>query len=487
MRTCLKASFVVGFNGSAHMLWRDAEVVLSGDTIESVGHNFPGHVDKTVDYGHALISPGLIDLDALGDLDSGVLTLDNGSKLEMGRLWSEDYLRQGPRESYTEEEERFKYRYAFTHLIRNGITTALPITSMYYRAWAERYDEFASVAEIAGELGIRAYLGPCYMSGMTYVRQDRSLDQFWDEPRGLSGLEQALRFFRDFDGAHGGLVRGMLAPDRIETCTPRLLARTAAASAELKAPVRLHCCQSVYEFETVEKLRHATPLGWLEQLGLLTPRAILPHGIYISGHPGVSNKSDQDWRRLTGSGVNIAHCPAVFARTGEALDSFGKYRAAGINMGLGTDTWPPDLLHNMQLGLYMARVVEGGTAQTAMADLYNAATLGGAKALGRDDLGRLATGAQADIVVFDLKAPHLGPFFDPLKNLLVAGRGTDCRASYIGGRCVMKDFEVCGIDMHALQDQANRQFEKLMASHQSRAFGNPPPERLFHPVFPWAS
>ncbi|HEY3049060.1 MAG TPA: amidohydrolase family protein, partial [Polaromonas sp.] len=121
------------------------------------------------------------------------------------------------------------------------------------------------------------------------------------------------------------------------------------------------------------------------------------------------------------------------------------------------------------------------------ADLYNAATLGGAKALGRDDLGRLATGAQADIVVFDLKAPHLGPFFDPLKNLLVAGRGTDCRASYIGGRCVMKDFEVCGIDMHALQDQANRQFEKLMASHQSRAFGNPPPERLFHPVFPWAS
>jgi cytosine/adenosine deaminase-related metal-dependent hydrolase len=185
--------------------------------------------------------------------------------------------------------------------------------------------------------------------------------------------------------------------------------------------------------------------------------------------------------------VNIAHCPAVFARTGEALDSFGKYRAAGINMGLGTDTWPPDLLHNMQLGLYMARVVEGGTAQTAIADLYNAATLGGAKALGRDDLGRLATGAQADIVVFDLKAPHLGPFFDPLKNLLVAGRGTDCRASYIGGRCVMEDFEVCGIDMHALQDQANRQFEKLMASHQSRAFGNPPPERLFHPVFPWAS
>jgi cytosine/adenosine deaminase-related metal-dependent hydrolase len=486
MRTRLTAAYVVGFDGKAHQIWRQGEVVFSGDRIEYVGARFPGPVDRSVDYGQALIGPGLIDLDALGDLDSGVLTVDNGNRLEMGRLWSEDYLRQGPTETYTEEEEAFKVRYAFTHLIRNGITTALPITSMYYRRWAEHHDEFARVAAIAGELGLRTYIGPCYMSGMTYVRRDRTLDQFWDEPRGLAGLEQALRFFGEFDGAHGGLVRGMLAPDRIETCTPTLLARTAAASAELRAPVRLHCCQSVYEFELVQRLRGATPLGWLEQLGLLNPRTILPHGIYLSGHPRLSTPGPQDWQRLTSTGVHIAHCPAVFARTGEALDSFGKYRAAGINLGLGTDTWPPDLLHNMQLGLYLARVVEGDTTKTSIADLYNAATLGGARALGRDDLGRLAPGAQADIVVFDLQAPHLGPFFDPFKNLLLAGRGTDCRASYIAGRCVMEDFQVHGVDLARLQLQADRQFDKLMDSHRTRAFGKPPRERLFHPVFPWA-
>lgn len=486
MRTLLKAAFVVGFNGQSHTLWRNGEIVFSDDTIEFVGCGFPGPVDRIVDYGRALIGPGLIDLDALGDLDSGVLAFDNGDKREMGRLWSEDYLREGPRESYNPDEETFKYRYAFSQLIRNGITTVLPITSMYYRAWAEHYDEFAAVAAVAGELGIRAYLGPCYMSGMTYVRADRSLAQFWDEARGLAGLDQALRFFRDFDGAHGGRVRGMLAPDRIETCTPELLARTAAASREMNAPMRLHCCQSVYEFEMVRRLRQTTPLGWLEQLGLLNPRAILPHAIYISGHPKVSDTSDQDWRRLTTSGASIAHCPTVFARMGEALDSFGKCRAAGINIGLGTDTWPPDLLHNMQIGLYLARVIEGGADQTSTADLYNAATLGGARALGRDDIGRLAPGAQADIVVFDLRGEHLGPFFDPLKNLILAGRGSDCRASYIAGRCVMEDFRVAGVDFAAMQAQADRQFEKLMASHQHRAFGHSPPEQLFHPVFPWA-
>jgi cytosine/adenosine deaminase-related metal-dependent hydrolase len=486
MRTKLKAAHVVGFDGRSHRMWRNGEVVFSGDTIEFVGQGFVGHVDVSIDYGQALISPGLIDLDALGDLDSGVLTVDNGDPLEMGRFWSEDYLHAGPRDAYTDDEESFKVLYAFAHLIRNGITTALPVTSVYYRRWAEHYDEFARIAAIAGELGLRAYMGPCYMSGITYLRRDRQRDQYWDEQRGLAGLDEAIRFFRDFDGSYNGLVRGMFAPDRIETCTPELLARTAAVSAELRAPVRLHCCQSVYEFELVRKLRGATPLGWLERLGLLTPRAILPHGIYLSGNPAVSDQCDADWQRLTGSGATVAHCPAVFARSGGALNSFGKYCRAGIKLGLGTDTWPPDLLHNMQLGLYIARVLEGEATQTSMADIYNAATIGGAAALGRDDLGRLAAGAQADIVVFDLQASHLGPVFDPLKNLFLSGRGTDCRASYIAGRQVMEDFKVLAVDLDAMQEPAARQFDKLLASHQLRAFHDRPLKNVVLPVFPFA-
>jgi cytosine/adenosine deaminase-related metal-dependent hydrolase len=175
---------------------------------------------------------------------------------------------------------------------------------------------------------------------------------------------------------------------------------------------------------------------------------------------------------------------------GDALNSFGKLKEAGINLGLGTDTWPPDLLHNMQVGLYVARVVETDATRTSAADLYNAATLGGARALGRDDLGRLAPGAQADIVVFDLQGPHLGPFFDPFKNLILAGRGTDCRASYIGGRHLMENFELLGsskVSSDELQTQAQQQFDKLMASHTQRAFGNPAQDKLFHPVFPWAT
>jgi len=139
-----------------------------------------------------------------------------------------------------------------------------------------------------------------------------------------------MKFIKEISG-----VPAIGAPDRIETCTPELLARTAAACAELNVPVRLHCCQSVFEFATVLRLRHATPLGWLETLGLLTPRAILPHGLFLAGHPKVPVTGADDWQRLVASGASVVHCPAVFARSGEALDSFGRYRAAGINLGLG--------------------------------------------------------------------------------------------------------------------------------------------------------
>ncbi|WP_339462559.1 amidohydrolase family protein [Pseudomonas sp. EA_105y_Pfl2_R69] len=477
-RTGLKASCVVGFDGRRHVLWRDAEVVIEGERILFVGRGFPGPVEQWIDYGNALISPGLIDLDALGDLDSTVLTFDNGDERSMGRMWSEEYLTSGPRESYSFDEEIFKYRYAFTQLIRNGITTAMPITSMYYRAWAETYDEFAAVVGVAAELGLRTYLGPCYMSGMHYLSAEGMLAEHWDEALGLAGLTAAERFFRDFDGAHGGLIRGALLPDRIQTCTPALLRRTAALAHELAAPVRLHCCQGQDEVARVKQLRGLAPLAWLEQLKLLGPHTVLPHGIHIEG--------DDDLVRLADSGTSLVHCPVVFARDGEALDSFGRYRTRGVNLALGTDTWPADLLDNMRQGLNIARIKEDGTAQTCALDLYNAATLGGAQALGRNDLGRLAPGARADIAVFGLDGLHLGPLFDPLKNLILAGRGDDCVDSWIDGRRVMENGQVQGVDYPAIQQQAQRQFHKLMQSHADRAHCQPDWRGLFKPAIPFA-
>ncbi len=105
-------------------------------------------------------------------------------------------------------------------------------------------------------------------------------------------------------------------------------------------------------------------------------------------------------------------------RYGRALESFPKYRAAGVKFALGTDSFPPDMIRNIDIGVHMPKVIDGRQDAGNAADIYRAATLGGAQALGRDDLGRIAVGAKADMIIVDLTGPRVGMIEDPIRTLL---------------------------------------------------------------------
>ena len=482
-RTLMTADWVVGHENGRHLLLPRGEVVYEGGEIVFVGHDFPGEVARRIDCGAALIGPGFIDLDALSDLDTTILGLDNQPAWKKGRVWPESYMQAGPREMYAPEDLVWQKRYAFTRLIANGITTALPIASLFYREWGETREEFAGAAAAAEELGLRVYLGPAYRSGNTYVKGAGEIGFHFDEARGLSGLEEALRFCRDFEGQGGGLIRTMLAPDRIETCTETLLARTAEAVRELEVPVRLHCCQSAFEYQSVFRMHGRSPAEWLRDIGFLSPRAILPHLTYLAGRNGMTHEAP-DLEIIAESGAALAHCPLVMARGGTAMDNFAAYRDAGLTIGMGTDTHPPDMILNMQIGLITARLARRAAGAVSAADLYDAATLGGARALGRDDLGRLRPGARADITVIGLDDPAMGQVIDPIQTLMLNGSGRDVRTVVIEGRTVMEDGAIPGVDHDALRAGAQQRFDAMKAQYPDRTFGHPPLDEIFPAAYP---
>ncbi|MGI9416919.1 MAG: N-ethylammeline chlorohydrolase, partial [Geminicoccaceae bacterium] len=144
--TLLTARWVVGFADGGHRLFEHGEVVFERDRILFVGHDYPGEIAHRLDCGEALIGPGFIDLDALSDLDTTILGFDNQPAWKKGRVWPKSYMERGPYEMYTAEALAFQKRYAFVQLLRNGITTALPIASLFYREWGETWDEFAAAA-----------------------------------------------------------------------------------------------------------------------------------------------------------------------------------------------------------------------------------------------------------------------------------------------------------------------------------------------------
>ncbi|UYZ09136.1 amidohydrolase family protein [Agrobacterium salinitolerans] len=474
-RTLLTASWIVGHKDGTHRLLKNGEVVFENGEIVFVGHGFPGEVARRIDFGNALVSPGLIDLDALSDLDTTILGIDHHPGWAKGRVWPRSYVEAGPYEMYSPEELAFQKRFAFGQLLLNGITTAAPIASLFYREWGETVAEFEAAADAAGELGLRVYLSPAFRSGGMVLEEPGRMVPVFDEARGFQGLKDAIAFIEKQSGRHGDLVRGMLAPDRVETSTLALIERTDAAARELNCKFRLHMAQGVMEVETVRKLHGTTAPVWLAKAGLLSERLIAPHA---------TNATDEDLALYAENGVSIVHCPLVSSRGGSTLSSFSSCRERGINIAMGTDTVPADMLMNLLVGLITCRINDGVPDQIRCADLFDAATLGGARALGRSDLGHLSPGARADIAVFDLDDTVMAPSIDPITTLVTGGSGKVTRAVFVDGRLSMRERQVAHIDMRRAREQAQAQFDRLIAKYPERSWANPPVSEIFPPSYP---
>ncbi|MGB3874939.1 MAG: amidohydrolase family protein [Shinella zoogloeoides] len=473
-RTALSARWIVAHENGRHRLLTDGEIVIEGQEVVYVGPRFPGEVARRIELGDMLVSPGFVDLDALSDLDTTVLTIDYGPGWATGRVWPRSYVERGPYEMYTPEQLVFQKRFAFAQLLLSGVTSALPIASLFYREWAETVAEFEGAADAAGDLGLRVWLGPAYRSGGMVCEAPGVLEPVFDEARGLKGLEDAIAFAGRITGRHEGLVQGMLAPDRVETSTLALLQRTMAASAEMGLPVRLHMAQGKMERQTVARLHGTTAPQWMARHGLLNERLIAPHAVQAE---------PEDLDLYAKHGVTIAHCPLVYARGGEYLNSFRRCRDLGIRIGMGTDTTPPDMVLNMAVALMTGRIA-AGEAGLSTAEVFDAATLGGADALGRTDIGRLQPGSKADIAIFDLSDPRFAPTVDPVQSLIFGATGRVTRAVFVDGRLSMRDGEVAGIDIKAARRQAQAQFDGLVAKYPERSWGHPSVETMFPPTYP---
>ena len=145
----------------------------------------------------------------------------------------------------------------------------------------------------------------------------------------------------------------------------------------------------------------------------------------------------------------VAHCPTVFMRRGIALDDFGRYRRAGIRIGLGTDTYPHNMLEEMRHVGYVARLMAENPRTLTTTDIFEAATTAGAAALGRDDIGRLEAGCKADLVMVDLKHPMMQPRRDPVRSMVYAAAERAVDRVYVDGRLVVRDGTVLTMDYPA--------------------------------------
>jgi hypothetical protein len=150
--------------------------------------------------------------------------------------------------------------------------------------------------------------------------------------------------------------------------------------------------------------------------------------------------------------VSISHCPINIIRRARVLDNWKSYSALGINIALGSDTYPRDMLQIMRAASYHGKTMSHDYKAATAAEVFAAATLNGARSLGRDDLGRLAPGARADIILIDLTGRgtlRMGPVRDPVKTVVECGVGDDVDTVIVAGEIRMQGGRIPGVDLDA--------------------------------------
>ena len=455
-RTAIRAGAVIAFDGHGHRLLRNGVVVVEGDRILHVGPRFDGTVDQTVDAADRVVTPGLISTHAhLGGspLDRSFIE-DRGSP----QFWYSGLFEMLPVRSAAQDDEagRACVDFSMAELLRGGVTTVMEIGGL---------GEY--VVERAGHYGLRVYMGLAFRSGRWLTRDGRRVVWEWNEAEGREGLRRAVEFHARHDGAHGGLVRCFFAPAQLDTCTPELLREAKRHADERRCPYQVHAAQSVVEFNELLARHGKTPVAWMHELGLLDPRTILGHAIIVGGSSWTNHPAG-DLRLMGDAGCSVAHAVWVFARRGVAMESFARYRAAGVNMSLGTDTNPQSVIEAMRWAAVVGKLVERNTEATTAAHVFDAATLGGARALGRDDLGRIAAGARADLVLWRASSWRMTPLRDPVKNIVYNATDEDVDRVYVDGRLVVDGGRVLAADepaiLRALQAAGERMWPR-MAKH----------------------
>jgi 8-oxoguanine deaminase len=335
---------------------------------------------------------------------------------------------------------------AMVELLMSGCTTVADHHYVFSGALTHAID---CQVETAQRLGVRAALT---RGSMSVGRDDGGLP-----PQSVVQNEQTIiddsqrlidRYHQRGDGAMTTIALAPCSPFSVS----RELMHESARLAETN-DVRLHTHLAESEDETTycQKLFGMRPLDYLEACNWLTDRTWLAHGIHFN---------DNEIARLGRAGTGIAHCPSSNMVLGSGVCRTLELEAAGSPVGLAVDGSASNdhsnLAEEMRQALLLGRLRYSPSAVTHQA-VIRWATQGSARCLGRNDIGGLEPGQQADIALFKLDEPRFSGAENPLAALLLCGAHRADRVM-VAGRWRVSDGQPCEIDL-----------ESLMARHDSAA------------------
>ena len=477
MRTLIEGGWVVAFNGTSHEVYEGGSVVFEGDRIVHAGGPYTGSADARVSAQGKLVSPGFINTHVHTAGGGGDYLLNDmaRSQYRTANYMSFAAPLKGRMAPLPADAVAALRTYTFLHALRNGSTTIIDVGGLR--------GDWEGYARLVDELGVRVYASPPFRDRNTFSDTEGRVYYDVDSAAGRDGLKVAIEFIRNYDGAAQGRLRGILNAAQVETCSEPLLRAAKDAGRELGVPIHTHAGGNLIEFQRIMEEYGRTPVQFLADIGFLDERTLIGHGVFTTAHPWSHYPFGDDLRALAQTGATVGHCPYKYAKMAIALHSFQRYLDAGVNVAMGTDTYPMDMVAELRWASMLCKVTEGNYQAGQPRDVYNAATLASCKFLARDDLARLAPGAKADILVIQLDQLGAAYYVDPIKALVDSACGRDIDTVIVDGKLLVQGGRFTHVDEEAVcarARQATHHYWQQVSSWRADGSGV---DRIIPPAF----
>lgn len=416
----------------------NASIGITGNEIVWVGDGVPEILpEKTVDASGKIITPGFINPHT-----HSILTMVRGVAADLG--FAPSYTRGIPNGTQIRPDQA-------RVLGQLGAVEALMFGSTLI---ADNFVCADAATEAMVELGIR--LAPSWR--IHDVDFAKVAEGKWEYERKL-GRETLGKTLNMIDKWQDNpLVTPLIAAHAVDTCSDALLQEISEIAAARQLRVNMHLSQSRLEVQRVMERTGRTSTEVLADCGLLNERLLGGHCLYVNDH---------DIQLIARAKANVVHIPKCNAASGR-LAPIHRIKQAQINIALATDTQHGDMVEVMRWALMTGRVQEGCVSDHWQpADVFEMATMGGARALGmQGQLGSLEVGKLADLVIFNGNQPHLIPAVNPIGTLVHTGLGSDVEGVVVNGELVVSGGRPTKIDVDRLCQEARTVCEGLW--HQAR-------------------
>lgn len=435
MALIIQGGTIVTMNPQRQVL--KADLAISGDRIQAIGTGLGGEEDQYIDAGGMLVIPGLIQthIHLCQTLFRGM-----GDDLELL-----DWLNQRilPLEAAHDQESLYySSLLGCGELLRGGTTAIIDMGTVHHTD---------SIFQAAQESGIRYLGGKCMMDNL--LEPDSPLHEATD-----ASLQESLDLLQRWDGQADGRLHYAFCPRFVPSCSETLLRGAGSLAEHYGVPIHTHASENYSEILLVEEQRGQRNIVYLDQIGYCNPRLILAHCIHL-------DQREKDI--LAGCGVHVAHCPSSNLKLASGFAPIPELLDQGTNVTIGADGAPCNNNLNMFMEMRLTALLHkprcGPTAMPA-AQVFEMATLGGARALGLEpEIGSLEPGKKADLVLVDLQRWHTWPdqAADVYAQLVYQAQAADVYCTIVDGRVLMQAGQTLSLDEVEVRRGAGQAWRRI--------------------------